>query len=306
MINIRNHGGELQNLILEGPPGCGKTMVAKAITDATGFSYIRMSGAELTGFIDKNRHVSEFNEVMNRAERHHPCFIFIDECDTMLGNRDRLNHAHTELQNAFLARTGDPSKKVAIIVATNRISELDPAVVSRMDHQIHIGTPDYIGRIRILTQYIDHAFGGAEERTTVLNDDGIAAIASKTNHLAGRPLQKLVNTLKCAKYASNNNRLTQAIIDEAVYDYVWKDRNMPGAERSWRIIEMAGDLRHFTIPYVRKCFTEAIQYLYTTCMLVVRTLGEWTWEAVKPTKNLVVSGAVHMAGRPLWRSSTAA
>lgn len=137
-------------------------------------------------------------------------------------------------------------------MATNRAQCFDSAVNSRIDHSLHIGPPNRAQRIGIIKEHVSIAFRGMSdiEPDGILNASGIAAIAARTNHLTGRSLQKLVNSLLSVKSSTFDNKLTWDMVDDEVYRFVWKDRSSQDASRSWKVIEMISDVWHFTLPWL--------------------------------------------------------
>lgn len=229
--------GEMRpNLLLSGPPGTGKTMVAKGVAVATGVTYIMMNGGDLAQYIKKGTHVSELNKLLKFAKEHAPAVIFIDECEALCGHRDRLDQAHTELADALLKETGEGSDKLSLILATNRAWELDVAFLSRMDAQIRVDNPDYDCRYQILKQNLDANPRFRRKNwlwgsTPVIPDDTVKSIAAKTYGLSGRTLVKMVENLAAQK--KHAGTLTEEMIDDAVGNFVKQSRGINILARSW-------------------------------------------------------------------------
>jgi hypothetical protein len=288
--NLVKNGGKLQNMVLEGPPGSGKTMVSKWITEQTGFNYVRISGGTLTALIDNHkRHVSELNKIMKGVkESRYPTILFIDECDAFCSDREKMDAEHKELLNEFLTATGDGSTKFAVIAATNRIADLDSAFLSRMDLQLHVGAPAKDTRTNIIRQYVNRAFGEPHapktqiERYTCLNDAAIETISKKTKHLGGRSLEKMVNQFVADKGTTKDNRLTAEMVDNIVYDYVWKDRSDPKAQRSWRVVEIARDFWHFKIGHITRVIKETLAWMVKTITGSVKAIKGYVWKPKEP------------------------
>lgn len=266
-VNIIKHGGFLQNLILYGPGGTGKTMIAKEIARSSGMNFIMMSGAALAPFIKSGKHVSELQRMIALAKSlRGPALIFIDEVDALARHRDKLDQDHTELLNALLEQTGEPSKKVMIIAASNRLSDMDPAFLSRMDHKLYVAPPGYYERVAILRMYIDQMFDKLPEKEQFFKDKHVRAMALKTSGLTGRALFKLVNAIYCKKASTADNRLTIGLINRTIKDFVQQERDMPEAVRSWRVIELISDLFLFTLPdlviYLVEAAKDLSEYLW--------------------------------------------
>ncbi|MBN1686952.1 MAG: ATP-dependent metallopeptidase FtsH/Yme1/Tma family protein, partial [Spirochaetales bacterium] len=150
-------GGKIPTgVLLVGPPGCGKTLMAKAVAGEAGVTFFRMSGADFVEmFVGVG--AARVRDLFRQAREKAPCIIFIDELDAIgksrstfvSGNDEReqtLNQLLVEM-DGFDSRTG-----VIIIGATNRPEILDPALLrpGRFDRQVLVDKPDLAGRAAIL------------------------------------------------------------------------------------------------------------------------------------------------------------
>jgi len=215
--NIQKNKGYFQNVLLEGPGGVGKTMIAKKIARDSNMNYVMMSGGDLAQYIARGEHVSELNKLMGSI--HSPTVLFIDEAEGLCMNRDQLKGEpqRMELLNTFLNHTGTESKKIMIILATNRKQDIDPAILDRMDHKIAIGLPEIGEREKIIQSYIPKFFIPIEQKD-FFGKDKVKAIAQKTEGFSGRALFKLLNDIFIQKAATDDNKLTQEIIDQSIKD----------------------------------------------------------------------------------------
>ncbi len=214
----KESGSFLQHILLYGPGGTGKTMLSKWMAKTSNINYMMMSGGDLAQYIKSGMHVTELNKIFEGANKSSsPTILFIDEAEALCLNRESQQRAEAvELLNAFLKHTGDPSKKVLVILATNRMENLDPAVLNRMDHKILIGLPEVQERERILKSSIP-TFFSAEEQEAVFNDAFIQEIAQKTAGLSGRSLFKLLNQLASIKTATDfSQEKAIAVIDRFI------------------------------------------------------------------------------------------
>ncbi len=143
-------------VLLYGPPGCGKTLLAKAVAHETSATFIRVVGSEFVQkFIGEGARI--VREVFNYARRKAPSIIFIDELDAIAAKRlDVGTSGEREVQRTLLQLLAemdgfDPLGEVKIIGATNRIDILDPAILrpGRFDKIIEIPLPNEEGRYEI-------------------------------------------------------------------------------------------------------------------------------------------------------------
>jgi len=143
-----------KGVLLHGPPGCGKTLLAKAVANETNSNFILINGPEL---MSKYYGQSEANirKKFEEAEKNAPSIIFIDEIDAIAPKREEV---HGEVERRVVAQLlammdGLKSRgKVVVIAATNIPNVLDPALrrPGRFDREIEIGVPDKGGRLNIL------------------------------------------------------------------------------------------------------------------------------------------------------------
>ncbi|MBX9923840.1 MAG: AAA family ATPase [Rhabdochlamydiaceae bacterium] len=224
--NIRKNSGNFQNVLFYGPGGTGKTMISDYIARNSGMSYVKMSGGDLAQYIKRGEHVTELNKLLDKMETswrpwsNRPWILFIDEAESFCRDRSKIPRAELiELQNAFLNRTGtsDQSKKFMLILATNRMEDLDEAVLSRMDHKIFIGPPEQKERRDIVASYVPQFFSKSEQ-AEFFGATQLDQIAAKTDGLTGRAIFKLLNAVSGKKAATSDFKLTQEMIDGTIND----------------------------------------------------------------------------------------
>ncbi|MBA2727668.1 MAG: AAA family ATPase [Parachlamydiaceae bacterium] len=228
-----------QNVLLSGPPGTGKTMVAEAIAKQAGFNCVLFSGADLQQLIPKKQAVSKYNDILDFIKKQEkPTVVFIDEADVLFPNRknipaDKIDGIERlELINAILRSIGS-SKKVMFVFATNLSESMDPAIKSRTGLKIEVGLPNYESRVKILQMYIKQAFKGEKELETSLHEKSIQLIAEETEYLSGRTLEQLVNHLVHAKWNTDDQCLTEEMVHKAVRQFVLQERGPTIFERAW-------------------------------------------------------------------------
>ncbi|CAF0753439.1 unnamed protein product [Rotaria sordida] len=144
-------------ILLVGPPGCGKTLLAKAIANESGINFISVKGPELL-----NMYVGEseraVRQVFQRARDSNPCVIFFDEIDALCPRRTAHDTGSTaRVVNQLLTEMDGvdqttASKRVYVMAATNRMDILDPAILrpGRLDKHIYVGLPNAQERLDIL------------------------------------------------------------------------------------------------------------------------------------------------------------
>ncbi|GLU05878.1 hypothetical protein SLE2022_229530 [Rubroshorea leprosula] len=144
-----------RGILLFGPPGTGKTMLAKAIAKEAGASFINVSMSTITSkwFGEDEKNV---RALFTLAAKVSPTIIFVDEVDSMLGQRSRVgeHEAMRKIKNEFMAHWDGlltkPGERILVLAATNRPFDLDEAIIRRFERRIMVGLPSLENREMIL------------------------------------------------------------------------------------------------------------------------------------------------------------
>jgi len=218
-------GGKIpKGVIIVGPPGCGKTLLAQAIAGEAGVPFYSISGSEFVEmFVGVG--AARVRDLFYQARRNPPCIIFIDEIDAVGRHRGAgLGGGHDEREqtlNQLLVEMDGVDNKEGIIVfaASNRPDILDPALLrrGRFDRHIVVPMPDIKGRLEILKVH---------SRNKPLDDDvNLEAIARGTPGFSGADLANLVNEATLLAARKDKKKVGNDDFEEA------KDKVLMGLAR---------------------------------------------------------------------------
>lgn len=206
---------QVKGVILEGPPGNGKTLFAKALAQEAGVRFIATKGADFQSAM-MSMGSRKIRMLFSKANRNKPCIVFIDEFDSI---GERRNYAGTGIDkennriitamlnemDGFTANTG-----LLVIAATNSFASLDPALVrpGRFDLKYHIGEPDYATRLRLVEIY-------TKDKKLEDGLDG-AALATSFDGLSCSAIEAVLNEASAIAVQHNSEISAQDILDAAL------------------------------------------------------------------------------------------
>ena len=213
--NTRANAAPFRHVLLHGPPGTGKTLFAKKLARASGLDYAILTGGDVAPL--GRDAVTEIHRLFDwAATSRRGLLLFIDEADAFL--RSRREATSEDLRNAFnafLYRTGEPSRDVMLVYASNAAEDFDWAVNDRIDEMVRFSLPGRAERARMLRQYLDEYFGAGDVADAKL-DGAVAA----TEGFSGREINKLVVAWKAAASAGAGGALDDATRAEVLDAHV--------------------------------------------------------------------------------------
>ena len=201
--------------LLVGPPGTGKTMLAKAVAGEAGVPFFSISGSE---FVEMyvGMGAAKVRDLFEQAKKKSPCIIFIDEIDAIgkkrgaggLGGNDEreqtLNQLLTEMDGF------DSNKAIILLAATNQPDQLDPALLrpGRFDRRVPVELPDYQGRIDILKVH--------SAKIKMSDNVNLEAIAKAAPGASGAELANIINEAALRAVRAGRERVIQSDLEESI------------------------------------------------------------------------------------------
>ena len=201
--------------LLVGPPGTGKTMLAKAVAGEAGVPFFSISGSEFVEmFVGMG--AAKVRDLFDQAKKKSPCIIFIDEIDAIgkkrgaggLGGNDEreqtLNQLLTEMDGF------DSSKAIILLAATNQPDQLDPALLrpGRFDRRVPVELPDFQGRVDILKVH--------GKKIKMSDNVNLEAIAKAAPGASGAELANIINEAALRAVRAGRERVIQSDLEESI------------------------------------------------------------------------------------------
>ena len=203
-----------KGILLVGPPGTGKTMLAKAVAGEANVPFFSMSGSEFVEmFVGMG--AAKVRDLFKQAKEKAPCIVFIDEIDAIGKKRDGRvggNDEREQTLNQLLTEMDgfEENSGVILLAATNRPESFDPALTrpGRFDRRVPVELPDLKGREEILRV---HA-----KKVRVSNDVDFSLIARMAAGASGAELANIVNEAALRTVRNNRKVVTQADLEESI------------------------------------------------------------------------------------------
>lgn len=235
--NTKSHQAPFRNMLFYGPPGTGKTLVAREIARKSGLDYALMTGGDVAPLGAKA--VTKIHDIFDWGKNSRKgLLLFIDEADAFLCERNStyMSEAQRSALNALLYRTGDQSRDICLVLATNRPGDLDGAVTDRIDEVLEFPLPGEEERFKLLKLYLTMYLSNEGDNVPSwrrilpfvmkkksndivvkdLTEDVIREVAKKTEGFSGREVAKLVASVQAAVYGRPDCVLDAQLFREVV------------------------------------------------------------------------------------------
>jgi SpoVK/Ycf46/Vps4 family AAA+-type ATPase len=207
-----------RGVLFYGPPGCGKTFIARKLAEILKFQFIEKKPSDLASTYVHGGQLKT-GALFEDAKRRAPALIFLDELDAFVPNRGDLGDHHYRAEvNEFLVQLNDCWRhRILVIAATNLLENIDSAVLrpGRMDKKVFIGPPDLEARVELIKLYM-------QDRPQ--KDIDWLKIAERTDFYTSAELSNIID--EAAKIALHDLR---PILDEDIYSSI--DKNPPSLNK---------------------------------------------------------------------------
>nr|BAJ89525.1 predicted protein [Hordeum vulgare subsp. vulgare] len=231
--NTKSHDAPFRNMLFYGHPGTGKTLVAREMARKSGLDYAMMTGGDVAPL--GSEAVTKIHEIFDWAKKSQKgMLLFIDEADAFLCERNstHMSEAQRSALNALLFRTGDQSRDIVLVLATNRPGDLDAAITDRIDEVIEFPLPGEEERFQLLKLYLNNYMLKEDDKSSPwrtllkkqpkkihvqdITDDLLRDAARKIDGFSGREIAKLMASVQAAVYGSPDCILNPQLFNEVV------------------------------------------------------------------------------------------
>lgn len=203
-----------KGVLLVGPPGTGKTMLAKAVAGEANVPFFSMSGSEFVEmFVGMG--ASKVRDLFNQAKEKAPCIVFIDEIDAIGKKRDgqfSSNDEREQTLNQLLTEMDGFQENIGVIIlaATNRPETLDPALTrpGRFDRRVPVELPDLAGREAILKVHAN--------KIKTADDVNFHTIARMASGASGAELANIINEAALRAVRNNRTVVNESDLEESI------------------------------------------------------------------------------------------
>lgn len=285
-----------KGVIFYGPPGTGKTLLARAIAGEAGVPFYSVSGSDfIEMFVGLG--AKRVRELFASARKNAPCIIFIDELDAIGGRRDAASQHSEQRQtiNALLAEMDgfSGSENVLVIAATNRIEDLDTALLrpGRFDKHIAIPLPESADeRMEVIKLYVkDKKFA---------EDVNLEALAKETIGFSPADIQAILNEAALISVQNNKQFIDRACIDEAVFRKLLKGHAKNDSKRSTDDIKLVAwhEAGHAVLGKIAGMDVSKVTIIPSTSgaggvnIIIPKKMGLYTIEEIKAQIRMAYAG----------------
>lgn len=210
-------------------------MFAKGLAHQSGLHYAIMTGGDVAPL--GKEAVTEIHKIFDWANTTNKgVLLFVDEADAFLRKRsnEKISEDMRNALNAFLYRTGEASKKIMIVYASNQPEQFDWAINDRIDEMVEFSLPRFDERIKMISQYMDRYLlnpPAGSKRITVVDVDeaAITAAAEQTIGFSGREISKLAIAWQAAAYGTVNATLDKELMFQVLAESIDSKRQ----KKSW-------------------------------------------------------------------------